>query len=494
MDIYRNKAEVLNLKKKSLSINAILNSLQALLNLIFPLITFPYVSRVLSVKGMGKYNFANSIISYFVLIAGLGISRYAVREGAKIRENKVLFSEFASRIFSINLCSTIISYFLLFVTILLVTSLKGCIEAILIFSIQIFFTTLGVDWLYVIYEEYGYITLRNIIFKIISIFLLFIFVRHSGDYLKYAAITTFASVGSYLLNFFHAKNICDIKVVWSFDWKKYLVPIFTIFGTMVAVTVYVSSDITMLGFLKNDYVVGIYSISAKIYGMVGPMLSATMAVTIPRLAMLMGQGKSQDYRKLFNKLLKSMITIVPPAVIGLIMMSKNIILIIAGKEYLRSTSSLKILSVALFFGTINTIFVECVLIPAKRERATLVTAIIAAVVNLSLNFILIPQFSENGTAITTVIAEFLSMLINFCFCKDIIGKIFLNKKFWKDNLCVAVGCASICCVCILVKSFVYSNVIQLLVSSICSCVVYIIVLCALRNSLVIDTIRKLFRN
>ena len=87
-----------------------LNSLQTLLNLIFPLITFPYVSRVLSVSGMGKYNFANSIISYFVLIAGLGISRYAVREGAKIREDKLQFSKFASRIFSINLCSTLISY------------------------------------------------------------------------------------------------------------------------------------------------------------------------------------------------------------------------------------------------------------------------------------------------------------------------------------------------------------------------------------------------
>ena len=114
-----------------------LNSLQTLLNLIFPLITFPYVSRVLSVSGMGKYNFANSIISYFVLIAGLGISRYAVREGAKIREDKLQFSKFASRIFSINLCSTLISYLLLFITLFFVTSLRNCIEAILIFSIQI---------------------------------------------------------------------------------------------------------------------------------------------------------------------------------------------------------------------------------------------------------------------------------------------------------------------------------------------------------------------
>ena len=469
-----------------------LNSLQTLLNLIFPLITFPYVSRVLSVSGMGKYNFANSIISYFVLIAGLGISRYAVREGAKIREDKLQFSKFASRIFSINLCSTLISYLLLFITLFFVTSLRNCIEAILIFSIQIFFTTLGMDWLYIIYEEYAYITVRNILFKVISILLLFTFVRQSDDYLKYAAITTFASVGSYLLNFLHSRKICNIKLVWKFNWTPYIIPILTIFGTMVAVTIYVSSDITMLGFLKNNYIVGIYSISAKIYGMVGPMLSATMAVTIPRLAMLMGQGKLSNYKQLFKKLLQTMILIVLPAVVGLMMTSKSIVLIIAGGEYLRSATPLSILSIALFFGTLNTIFVECVLIPAKRERATLITAVIAAITNLLLNFVLIPHYSEVGTAMTTVIAECLSMLMNFYFSRDIIGEIFLAKGFWKENLNIVIGTIAIWLVCILIKTLIYSNIIQLIISIICSCVIYILILYVLRNKLVVGTVNNIY--
>ena len=469
-----------------------LNSLQTLLNLIFPLITFPYVSRVLSVSGMGKYNFANSIISYFVLIAGLGISRYAVREGAKIREDKLQFSKFASRIFSINLCSTLISYLLLFITLFFVTSLRNCIEAILIFSIQIFFTTLGMDWLYIIYEEYAYITVRNILFKVISILLLFTFVRQSDDYLKYAAITTFASVGSYLLNFLHSRKICNIKLVWKFNWTPYIIPILTIFGTMVAVTIYVSSDITMLGFLKNNYIVGIYSISAKIYGMVGPMLSATMAVTIPRLAMLMGQGKLSNYKQLFKKLLQTMILIVLPAVVGLMMTSKSIVLIIAGGEYLKSATPLSILSIALFFGTLNTIFVECVLIPAKRERATLITAVIAAITNLLLNFVLIPHYSEVGTAMTTVIAECLSMLMNFYFSRDIIGEIFLAKGFWKENLNIVIGTIAIWLVCILIKSLIYSNIIQLIISIICSCVIYILILYVLRNKLVVGTVNNIY--
>ena len=160
-------------KNKSFGLNAVLNSLQSLLNLIFPLITFPYISRILSVDGVGKYNFANSIVSYFILLAGLGISVYAVREGAKLRDKREEFSLFASRIFTINIISTIISYIALFLVLFFSASLQKYSIAILIFSVQIFFTTLGVDWIYTIFEEYGYITARNIIFKIISVVLLF---------------------------------------------------------------------------------------------------------------------------------------------------------------------------------------------------------------------------------------------------------------------------------------------------------------------------------
>lgn len=479
------------MKKKSLGVNAILNSLQTLLNLIFPLITFPYVSRVLSVDGMGKYNFSNSVISYFILLAGLGISRYAVREGARLRDDRVEFSKFASRIFSINLCSTIVSYLLLFVVIFTFNNLKIYVNAILIFSIQIFFTTLGVDWLYTIYEEYAYITLRNILFKITSIILLFLFVKHSNDYLKYAAITTFASVGSYALNFIHAKKFCDIKITWKFNWKPYIIPILTIFGTMLAVTIYVNSDIIILGFLKNDYTVGIYSISAKIYGMVGPMISATMAVTIPRLAMLMGKKCYKEYKRLFKRLLQSMIIIVIPSVIGLMLTSRNVILIIAGKNYLQSTSSLRILSLALFFGTMNTILVECVLIPSKREKATLITAIVAAVINVALNFVLIPILSENGAAVTTVVAELSSMLINFRFSKDIIGKDLFNKEFLKNGLCAIFGGIGIALVCLLIGNTVSSNVIQLILSVIFSVAIYSLILWIFRNGLFFDIVNEI---
>lgn len=152
--------------------NAFLNGLRSVLNLLFPLITFPYVSRVLSVSGIGIYNFSNTYISYFILIAGLGIATYAIREGAKYRNDRRKIEEFSSQIFSINMIATVIAYVLLFASLLIFKNLSNYVSCILIFSLQILFTTLGTEWIYTIYEDYAYITVRSIFFKVISIFLL----------------------------------------------------------------------------------------------------------------------------------------------------------------------------------------------------------------------------------------------------------------------------------------------------------------------------------
>ena len=157
------------MKNKSLGINAVLNGIRSVLNLLFPLITFPYISRVLSISGMGIYNFSGTYVNYFILIAGLGISTYAIREGAKYRDNLEKIEKFSDQIFSINIISTLVAYILLAISLIIFKNLNNYISCILIFSIQILFTTIGVEWIYVIYEDYTYITIRSILFKIISL-------------------------------------------------------------------------------------------------------------------------------------------------------------------------------------------------------------------------------------------------------------------------------------------------------------------------------------
>ena len=484
------------MKEKSLGLNALLNSLQSLLNLIFPLITFPYVSRVLSVDGVGKYNFANSIVSYFLLLAALGISTFAVREGAKVRDDREKISIFASRIFTINLLSMLCSYLLLFLVLIIFPALHEYTIAILIFSVQIFFTTIGTDWVYIIFEEYGYITTRNIIFKVVSILLLFIFVRHSGDYLNYVIITVVASSGSYILNYFHTKKYCDIKIDIHFNWKEYLIPILTIFASTIAIQIYVNSDTTLLGLLKNNYLVGIYSTSSKIYTIVSQILTAMLTVTIPRLAMLMGKSKFNEYNKTLHRLVNMLVFTILPGVIGLFMLSKEVILIIAGTKYTKSTSSLQILCFAILSAPLSMTFNQCALIPAKREIKTLISSSVSAVMNIGINFLLIPILAENGTALTTVLSQFTMMFMNFYFSRDIVGFIFKEKLFWV-NFCKQLGgCIGICILCMVCQLYLKSLILNLVLSVMGSIIVYALIELGLRNSVALSlfqSIKQYFR-
>ena len=437
------------MKKKSLGLNAFFNSLRSILNLLFPLITFPYVSRVLSVNGMGIYNFSNIYVNYFLLIAGLGVATYAVREGAKYRDNKDKISEFSSQVFTINIYSTIIAYVLLLGSLLIFKNLHNYVSCILIFGLQIIFTTIGTEWIYTIYEDYSYITIRSILFKILSIVLLFVLVKKPEDYLWYAAITVFASVGSNILNYIHAKKFCDIKLVKDPNWKYHLKPILIIFASSVAVTLYVSSDTTILGLLKNDYAVGIYSISVKIYQMAGGLLSAMLMVTIPRLAMLFGKRRFKEFNNVLSEVLEILSMLVLPLSIGLIMLSEDIILIIAGNKYLPSVNSLRIISWGIIFSNFAMIFSDCVLIPAKREAKVLKNTVITGIINIVLNFILIPFMSYDGTSLSTVVAELTVMVMNGYSCWDIIKPVILKKDTLKNLLDSIIGCVGIVVVCLL---------------------------------------------
>lgn len=478
------------MKKKSLGINALLNGLRSALNLIFPLITFPYVSRVLSVDGMGIYNFSNTYVNYFTLIAGLGIATYAVREGAKYRDNKEKISIFASQIFSINIISTVIAYILLLLSLLVFKNLNNYVSCILIFGLQLLFNTLGTEWLYTIYEEYEYITIRSIVFKIISIVLLYILVKTPNDYLWYAGITVFAGVGSNILNYFHAKSFCNIKLVKNTRWKYHLKPILIIFASSVAITLYVSSDTTILGLLKNDYAVGIYGVAVKIYSIVGSLIGGVLVVTIPRLAMLIGKRRIKEYSYVLQTVINSLSILGLPAAIGLVMLSREVILIIAGKKYLDGILSLQIITWALIFSNYSTIFNQCVLIPLKRETQVLKNTVITGLINIGLNFIFIPLWSYNGTALSTVIAEFMVMFLNGWSARDYVGPILKSRRTFRSIIDSTAGCIGIIIVCTLLKIGINSVVLRTILSVVLSVIIYSAILVFLKNEVAMEYLQK----
>ena len=188
-------------------------------NIIFPLITFPYVSRILMAENIGKVDFANSYVSYFSLIASLGISTYAIRECSKAKLEKTNLEKTASQIYSINMCTTVFSYVLLVISILLFDKLEPYRLLIFIQSTTILFTTLGADWLNTAMEDFLYITIRSISFQIISLALLFVFVKNQNDYINYAIITVVSSSGANIVILFIEDDIVKRDLHWIFHGR-----------------------------------------------------------------------------------------------------------------------------------------------------------------------------------------------------------------------------------------------------------------------------------
>lgn len=473
-----------NMNQQSLKVNMLLNGIKGIMSIAFPLITFPYISRVLGVNNLGKYNFASSIVSYFVLFSGLGISTYSIREGARIRENSKEISLFTNEIFTINVCSTVVSYVSFLILILLTPKFSNYIILMIILSLQIVFKTIGIEWIYSIYEDYIYITVRSIIFQILSIVMLFLLVKGEKDVEKYAIITVISAVGSNVFNYLHSHKYCEVKLTKTIDWKRHLKPIMILFAMSVAVTIYVNSDITILGFLSDDFAVGIYSVSTKVYSVIKTLLSSILIVSIPRLSAALGKSESEDFCKIAEDIYKSLLTVIIPSIVGIIVLRREIIIILSGADYLKATSSLFLLSIALLFCLGSWFWGQCILIPLKFENIVFQVTIVSALVNILMNFLLIPIWKENAAAFTTIIAEGISFA--WCYVK---GKQFVDMSgIFQLFLKIIFGCISIFFVSLIVHSFISSVYLRLFLIILLSIINYFVIEFLLKNIVICSII------
>lgn len=475
--------------KYSLKKNAVLNVIKTITTIIFPLITFPYITRVLKAEAIGKINFGNSIISYFSLIAALGISSYAIREGAIFRDKREKIDKFAGQVFSINIITTVISYAALAVLLLLWPKLYNYRQLIIVQSLIIAFTTIGVDWVYSIYEDYLYITIRSIVVQIISLVLLLSFIRTEQDYIKYALIIVLSTAGANIFNFIHARKYVKLSVSLDVDFKKHLLPMLILFCNTLAITIYVNSDITILGVLKGDYAVGIYSVAVKIYSIIKQIINALVIVTLPRLTSLLSNDRVDEYNHLLMKIFKALFILLLPSIFGIFLLSREITVIIAGSQYVEGYIALRILSVAIGFSLFASFLTTSVLLPHKKEKYILKATILSALVNLGLNFILVPVLSEKGAALTTVIAELLVLVISIHYAKGDI--VFVPLK--KTMLSSAVGCFFIAVICIAMKYIISNLMVCVLVSVAGSVIAYSTVLLLFRNELFLEMKNIIFK-
>ena len=183
-----------------------MNGLLTALNVLFPLVTFPYISRVLLPLGTGKVAFATSLVTYFMIFASLGVPTYGIREVAKVRDDKEALSKLVQELLVLNLMTCVISYILFFCLIGFVPRFQGEWTLYAVVSISIFFNTIGVEGLYKGIEQYAYITIRSAIFKLIALGAMFLLVTKPEDYIIYGGISIFASVGSNICNFINLRK------------------------------------------------------------------------------------------------------------------------------------------------------------------------------------------------------------------------------------------------------------------------------------------------
>ena len=475
--------------KKSLKLNMGLNAIKGLMSIIFPLISFPYISRVLGVENIGKFNFTNSIISYFVLFASLGISTYAIREGARLRDNQSAFREFANEIFSINFASTTLSYLVLISLLLGSVKFQEYKSLLIILSLQVVFQTIGVEWIYSIYEDYAYITLRSVAFQIVSLVLMFLFVHSESDLNIYAMITAFSNVGSNAINFFYAKRYCKVTLTRNIPWRKHIKPIIVLFAMSVTVTIYVISDTTILGLISGDYNVGIYSVSAKVYSIIKTVLASVLVVSIPRLSAILGKNDTDEFNFVATDIYENLLTIVLPTVTGIIILREQIVLLISDRTYLGATTSLALLSIALIFCLGAWFWGQCILVPMKKEQVVFKATFFSALLNIVLNFILIPKWAENAAAFTTILAEGLA----FFWCMYEGRKYVKLKGIEMTMVKIIIGCSAILMCSILLKPWENNVILYTFLTVVISIIVYFSIQIILKNPATDKIIRGLMR-
>ena len=475
----------------SIKKNTVYNFIKTASAVVFPLITFPYTSRVLHAENIGKINFGSSIISYIQLFASLGITTYAIRECSKVKNDRNVLEKTASQLLSINIVSTIVSYLILSALLLFWNALDGYRLLIIIQGMSILFTTLGAEWLNMAMEDFKYITVRTFVFQLLSIVCMFLFVHEPEHYMIYAIIGVVSSSGANIANIIYRQRYCKTKLTLKIEWKRHLPPILTLFALYLSQIIYVNVDTTMLGIIKGDVEVGLYSTATRIYHIVNMAVASIAQVVLSELSYQYSQ-KERNYGKINHLLRYSaqfIITLGFPCVVGLNLLGSEIVEIIAGKEYFGAVPALHILTISLLFSYLGGFVGNIILTPQGKDRINLRNCMISAVLNLVLNAIFIPKWGLYAAAATTAASE----MVGFALAVPHIEKEVEIGNMIKLAGAPILGCVFMCLCSIVFKYAVQGLVIRTVVIFLTCAVTYFVTLIVLKNELAgtcVNLIRK----
>jgi len=405
--------------KKNFFYNAILSVSQ----LVLPLVTFPYVTRVLLPKGLGDVNFVDSIVQYLMVVAALGIPLYGTREIARARNSPERLHQIFSELLILHVLLSFGLALLFLVVGFNIKPLRDEFTLCMIGSGLILSNSFVITWFYSGLEEFAYITKVNLIIRILSVIAVFIFIKVPEDKNLYYGVSLATVVTTAGINFYYARNFVVLRLN-KFSLKKYFKPLLMLFSLSIFTNAYVLLDSVILGFLKNTVEVGYYTVSMRISKLPISLISSLTIVLIPALSSI--GVNNQQTASIINKSFSFTYLFCIPIALGLFTLSPELVHVFAGTDFLASIDSLRILSFIIIpIGTALVCYQ--VLLPLNKERLMISTAIVGLCTSLGLNFLLVPLFESSGSATASLITEIVVAALLLYYSKKI-TRIFLPYR------------------------------------------------------------------
>ena len=441
--------------------------------MLFPFLTSMYVARVILPADIGEIAYAQNIVSYFSILAFLGIPTYGVREIAKVRNSKNELSTVFSELFLINLISSVIFSLAYYTLIFITPSFREHIALYSIMGITVILNMLNISWLYEGLEEFGFISLRNAVFKLIMFMLVVYSVRSRQDVLRYVAITVLclSEAGNNIINVVHANRYLRFQRK-NLNLVRHLRSIFILAAVNLAIEIYTLIDTTMLGIISAKENVAFYYYASKINKILLQITNTVTMVLVPRISLYYKEHKMNEFNQLLTKTLKIIIITSVPMIIGLQFTSDFLFSHFFGSSYTVSAAVERILCFVLAISPVGYLLGSRVMLVSNNESKMTICVGTGAIVNIVGNYFLIQKYNEFGAAIASVISESIVMLMYIYQGK----KVFRLYEFKTTILKVII--AGICEIAVLLfcNQILYESWEKILIEIIAAGCVYIALL------------------
>ena len=458
----------------SLIKNSIFNFIYRGLNILFPLLSAAYTSRVLQAEGVGEVSFAQNIVSYFVLFAGLGLANYGTKEIGKYQSDQSKYSQVFWELFIINTISTTICTLAYYMSVFSLNYFNNSKVLYIVVGLSLVFNYFQIDWFYQGIEEFQYIAIRSIVTKLVFLVALFAFVKTEQDVISYALISVLGTGINYIFNIFKLKKYIKFsrEIFKNLRIKHHIKPAIILLASTISIQLYTRVDTTMLGVIKGNQAVGFYTYAVKISDLILNLAIAVIMILLPRLSLYYYSGKIKEFKNLISFSMKLIVYVTLPITVGLWLVAEDAVRILFGNEFLSAVTSVRILSFLIIVKSVGYLYGTQVLMTVNQEKELLLSTIFGAVTNVGMNAFLIPYMSQDGAAIASVISELLVMIIQMFYASKYVNSYFKEKKFYFSTIISTIVMAFIV---LLLNEVISQNIVRFFASIFAGGLTYLII-------------------